>query len=107
MKRVCLAENRLPGPTMAMAATLARKRLGPTCDIWCVLEQHGQDTAHAGCVIDISHAFAVWAAWREGEAPAHAVVLPFCPARKAGAGCSGYRNHPGGHTWELRNTLDR
>jgi hypothetical protein len=92
---------------MTMAAALAGKRLGPACGIWCVLERHGTDTAHVGCVTDVSYDFAVWAAWREGEAPAHAVVLPFCPAGKAGEGCSGYRNHPGGHTWELRNTLDR
>jgi hypothetical protein len=92
---------------MAIAAVLARKRLGPACEIWCVLERHGTDTAHVGCVIDVSYRFAVWAAWRDGEVPAQAVVLPFCPARKSGEGCSGYREHPGGHTWELRNTLDR
>jgi hypothetical protein len=107
MKRVCLSESRLPGRTIAMAATLARKRLGPAFGIWCVLEQHGSGTAHAGCVVDVSHGFAVWAAWHEGEEPANAVVLPYCTTRKNGDGCSGYRNHPGGHTWELRNTLDR
>jgi hypothetical protein len=98
VNRVCLAETRLQGPAMVMAATLARKWLGPACGIWCVLERHGQDTAHVGCVIDVSYGLAVWAAWREGEVPAQAVVLPFCPAGQAGDGCSAYRNHPGGHT---------
>jgi len=105
--RVCLSETRLPSRTMTMAAALAGNKLGSAFGIWCVIEQHKNDTAHVGCVIDVSYRDAVWASWRDGEVPTKAMVLPFCPAKKSRLGCSSYTNHPGGHTWELRNSPDR
>jgi hypothetical protein len=97
----------MPGRTMTTAATLAGKKPGPAFDIWCVIEQHENNAAHVGCIIDVSYRDAVWISWRDGEMPTRAVVLPFCPAKKSRLGCSIYRNHPGGHTWELRNSLDQ
>ncbi|GAA3721307.1 hypothetical protein [Streptomyces tremellae] len=111
-RRVCGATTRLPERLVLAALRLAPEPYGEPEDgrverrLRCVREAHARGDHHARVRdVDGVRAGAVWARWRGNDRPRTVAVLPDCPAvqthHRGTTPCTAFRNHPGGHSWEL------
>lgn len=71
----------------------------------CALEEHGEETDHWACILNLAppSADAIWTHWADGALPTEAVVLKNCPAYsdEKNDGCIAFAEHPGHHGYDL------
>ncbi|MFJ3858134.1 hypothetical protein ACIPRL_18055 [Streptomyces sp. NPDC090085] len=109
---VCGATAQLPEALALAALEIEGFALGSPESVKtylrCTLEH--ADGPHRDIVRDLSGDSAVWTEWTQDNPPEIVRVRLDCPFTDrspggTGDGCSQYKGHPGGHTWEISDPL--